>query len=762
MNLGGLVAGITVFTLIFFWVNDELSYDQFHEHKRVVYRVLGEMELEGGKLDLQASTCAPLADHLKDNFPEIQQSCRLRGVEFFLRYQDTGFYKKGIVADPSFFEIFTFPIAQGTLVEFENGTNKIIISQRLAQTYFGNENPIGKVFLIAGTDMQVAGVMTNVPNNSHLEFDYVIPFEFVKTIRMYSLEAWDFYFLNTYIKTDGSERHTLENKIKDVVNKHVPEARVHLKLQPLTDIHLRSTAVTSDIQGHGNIVYVYLFASIAFLILLIGAVNYSNLATAKSMTRSKEAGVRKVLGSTRFQLASYFFTESFFYCFTAFAVSSLFSWLLLPSFNELTGKQLVFDFFSPRIIWPLLGFNCLCALLGGLYPALALSAQSPVLVFKGMAKTGRKAVLLRRMLVVFQFSLSVGLMIGTLVVQQQLTYISQKDLGFNKEKVIAFTMVRKIRGNFAIIKNELLSLPAVKSVTANSDNISLNDSWTDELEWPGKKVDDKYIFFLLAVDPDFLETYQISTVEGRDLSSDIASDSAGLLLNEAAVSQMQLKDPVGTVIKYHNVPYTIIGVVKNFHFKSIHKKIEPLFLYIDPQYFYQISIRLNPGDLKEQIKAVEAVFKKYTPERPFDYTFVEDDIAKRYETENRIGKISGYFTVFAVFISCLGLLGIILFSTEQRAKELAVRKVLGASVAKLVLILSMEYVVMALAGFIIAAPLAYHFMQRWLSTFACRTALSGSVFLEAALFTLAVAWGTVAYRSFKAATENPVKSLRSE
>ena len=764
LNLTGLTIGLTVFTLIFLWVNDELSYDRFHANNKEIYRILGDQTVEGQKHNLMATTCAPLAEYLKTNFEEIKESCRVRGVEFFLKYNEEGFYKKGLIADPSFFKIFTFPLRQGSLSSFEEGANKIIISQQLAETYFGQSDAIGKVFVIAGTDVQVVGVMENVPTNSHLQFDYVVPLEFVKTIRMYSLDSWDLYFVSTYIKTTVTvtDIYTFENKIKNVINKNSPEAATSLRLQPLVNIHLKSSDINNDIKGHGNIVYVYSFASIAIFILIIASINYSNLATARSIKRSKETGVRKVMGSSRFQLASFFFSESIFYCLIAFAIALLLSWLLLPNFNSLAGKQLVFHFLSPTIIGSLLFFTFLCALLGGIYPALVLSGQNPVIVFKGMAKAGGKAILFRRVLVVFQFILSIGLLTGTLVVKQQLDYIAKKELGYEKDKVIAFSMVRKIRSNYATIKNELLALPAVKSVTANSANISFNDSWTDELVWPGKKPDEKRIFYQFVVDPDFLKTYNISLASGRDFSSEMVSDSSALLINEEAASQMGIVNPVGTAIKLHDIPYTIIGVVKNFHFKSIHKKIEPLIMFIDPMSFFQTSIKLNAGNLPEQIKSIEAIFKKLTPERPFDYTFVDEDIEKLYLTDNRTGKIFTYFSAFAIFISCLGLLGIILFVTEQRAKELAVRKVLGAPVFKLMKILSLEYVIMAGIGFCIEAPLMYYVMGKWLSNFAYRSELNIWVFLLAGLLTLLIAWLTVAYRSFQAATDNPVKSLRSE
>jgi putative ABC transport system permease protein len=762
INLLGLTVGFTVFTLIFLWVNDELSYDRFHKDYENIYRVVGNQLTDSTSENLMATTCAPLADYLKTNFGEVKESCRVRQSEFFMKYKDGGFYNKGIMADPSFFNLFSFPLKQGKLESFREGVDKVIISQRLAETYFGKADAMGKVFLIAGRDVVVVGVLEDVPSNSHLQFDYVIPIKFAEAVGLFELNQWTLYLLYTYIKTNPLAAVDLEEKIKDVIFKNDPEATTELKLQPLKNTHLKSATFSSDLNGHGNIIYVYLFSSIALFILVIASINYSNLATARSIKRSKETGVRKVMGSSRTQLVSFFLFESSLYCLLALSLAFFVSWLLLPHFNELVGKQLVLDLLSPTIILPLLFFTMLCAVVGGAYPALVLSGQNPAIVFRGMAKAGSRTVQMRRALVVIQFILSIGLLSGTFIIQRQLKYIETKNLGYEKEKIISFTMIRKIRQNYTSIKNELLALPAVKSVTANNQSISFNDYWTDSFSWEGKNPDDNRIFHQLIVDVDFLKTYNVALAAGRDFSGELVSDSSAMLINEETATQMGLVDPVNKVVKLQDKSYTIIGVVNNFHFKSIHKKIEPLLLYIEPTSFYQISIKLNNGNVPEQLRAIEAVFKKFTPDRPFDYTFLEDDIEKTYTTESRIGKIFVYFTSLAIFISCLGLLGIILFVTEQRAKELAIRKVLGSSVYKIVLLLSVEYIIMTIIGFAIATPLVYYAMDKWLNNFAYRAEIHFSLFLIAGGVAILITWLTVAYRSYQAATDNPVKSLRSE
>lgn len=762
LNLLGLALGFVVFILIFFWVNDELSFDVFHAQHKNIFRVINTQTGEEGKETKMATTCAPLAEYLKANFPEVHAACRARQTQFFLKYGEGGFYKFGMVADPSFFEVFSFPLTKGKLDDFKEGVDKIVISERLAKIFFGNEDALGKTFIIANRDVVVVGVMKDVPTNSHLQFDYVLPIRFLEAIQMFKLEDWNFFFLQTYLRVEKNAGADLSRKIVDLVKKNSNDRNTTLSLQTVADIHLKSGEISSDWQGKGNIMYVYLFSAIALVVLLIAAINYSNLATARAIRRSKEVGVRKVLGSNRVQLATYYFFESLLYAIVAFVLALGASWLLLPYFNALVDKQITFDILQLSIIGPLLLAIMLCAFFGGIYPALFLSAQNPTLVLKGAVVGGKRTVSLRRALVIGQFVVSAALLIGMLAVQQQMQFIQDKDLGFDKKDVIEFTMIRKVRSNYGIIKNELLAIPGIKGVTASSESISINESWTDEFDWAGKNPNIKPIFYQMAVDHDFVKFNQIQVVAGRDFSPDVVSDSTAVMINEEAFRQMGIEDAINQTVKLHGVNYTIVGVAKNFHFTSIHKKIEPLIFFIDPTSLFQIAIKLSPTGREEQIKAAEKVFKKFTPDRPFDYVFLEEQIAKNYKTEKRVEKVFEYFAGLAVFISCLGLLGIVLFVSEQRAKEIAVRKVLGASVFRLVELLTREYLIMAIVGFLIAAPLVYVGLGSWLDTFAYKMDIGIQLFLMGGGLTVCLAWVTVAYRAFRAASDNPIKNLRTE
>lgn len=762
INLTGLTVGFAAFILLFLWVNEEVSYDRFNKEFKQIFRVVGNTNNEKGDVYPVVLTPAPLAEYLTSNFEEVENACRVRSTEFFIRYEESGFYEVGLAADPSFFDVFSFPLKEGSLSGFETGTDKIMISQKMADRFFGKSEAVGKVFLIAGHDVMVTGVMENIPSNSHLQFDYVLPIKFLEEAGIDKLENWDYFQLHTYIRTKShTEVLRLNDQIKNILLKNSPESTTELTLQPLADIHLKSTHLSNDMNGRGNIQYVYIFSAIAIFILIVASINYSNLATARSIKRSKETGVRKVMGASRLQLAFFFLSESTLYCVLALGIALLASWLLLPGFNELTGKQLEFDFYSFEILVPLITSALLCALIGGIYPALMLSSQNPVIAFKGI-KAGNTSIILRRTLVVIQFILSISLLAGAFIIQDQVNYIHSRGLGYEKENVITFTALRKVRAQYSVFKHELLKLPEVKYVTANNENISEVDHWTDGISWEGKNPDTKIRFYQLAVDPDYLKTYSINLASGRDFLEANAADSSAILLNEEAIKKMGITDPLNKEVTLHDKKYTIIGIVEDFHFKSIHSPISPLVLYIDPSKFYQFSVKLNKGPLAEHVKAVETIAKKFAPERPFDYTFVDENISKLYQTEMRISSIFNYFSAFAIFISCLGLLGIVLFVTEQRTKELAIRKTLGAPVSNLMLLLSIEYFIMVATGFCISVPAIYFYMDKWLSNFAYRIDMSLWLFIKAGLCILLFAWLTIAYRAYKAAVSNPVDGLRSE
>jgi putative ABC transport system permease protein len=534
-------------------------------------------------------------------------------------------------------------------------------------------------------------------------------------------------------------------------------------VQPLHGIHLNSNHLNNDTTGRGNILYVYIFSAVGIFILIIASINYANLATARSIRRAKEAGVRKVIGANRLQLMMHFFSESLLYSLLAFLLAVVVSWLILPSFNELSGKAIEFELLNPTIYLPLLASVIFCSFLGGAYPALLLSALNPALVLKGYLKGGRGTIIFRRTLVVLQFVLAISFLAGTLVVQDQLEYIRARDLGFEKENILTFTANRNLRQQFDAFKAELLTLPGVLDVTATSSKLSNINESTDMVEWNGKNPEASVLFHILPVEQDFVKTFSMEVIEGRDFSPEFISDSSAVLINEEAAKQMGITEPLGKTITFgKRINNPIVGVIKDFNFKSAHKKIEPMLIYLDANEYYRIAVRLGAGNLVEHTEAVKDVFKKMNPNAPFEYVFLDEEIDQSYRDEERTSQIFSYLSALSIFISCLGLLGMVMFVTEQRAREVALRKVLGASTVHLTWLLTREFILLVLAAFAIAAPAMYYLGNLWLDNFAYRIEAGILVFVLAGLISLTVATLTVGFRSFKVALANPVDSLRSE
>jgi len=762
INLTGLIVGFTVFILIYFWVEHELSYDRFHHEHSIIFRVVENQVSENGLNYPVAVTPAPLAPYLKNTFPEVNEVCRLNNLNLVLRLEEKAFYQAGIVADPSLFRMFSFPTRLGETKSFESGVDKIVITEKLAKVYFGEANPVGKVLQMLDRDMLIVAVVENIPANSHLQFDFVIPFEFLKDKGYDDLTNWKSNQYHTYVKVEPQTDVGFGEKIRDAIVKNEPVIETEIALQSLTDIHLRSNLLNNDIQGHGNMQYIYISSALAIFILIVASINYANLATARSIKRSKEVGIRKVIGANRLQLVMHFFSESFLYCTLAFAVAVLLSWLLLPQVSDLSGKALEFKIFSKQILFPLLASVFFCAVLAGIYPALLLSSLNPVAVLKGNLKVGRSTIIFRRILVALQFVITISFLSGTFVVQNQLNFIRKRNLGFEKENILTFSTTRKIRSQYQTFKNELLALNGVKNVTATSTQLSLSDESTDNVYWEGKNPDTDLLFHLLKVDFDFVKTLSIQLAAGRDFSDQIASDSMAVLLNEEAIRQMRLTNPINKQFKIGARAGTIIGIVKDFNFKSAHKKIEPIVIYIEPESFYETAILLDKGNLNDQVKSVETVFKKFTPGSPFEYSFLDEDINMSYQNEERTGKIFNYLAGISVFISCLGLLGIVMFVTEQRAKEVAVRKVLGASVIQLMYMLTIEFIVLVTIAFVIATPITWYITSFWLKDFAYHVNPSVFVFALAGLISLTITWLTIGYKSFQVSRTSPVDSLRND
>ncbi|MBT1689826.1 ABC transporter permease [Dawidia soli] len=757
LNIAGLAIGLTAFILIFLWVKSELSYDRFNDRAHQLYRVVENQYYANNEVFPVAVTPGPLGPHLKETFPDVVSATHLMPITFMLQSNELAFYHSGMMVHPVFLDMFSYTFAKGSAKKALSKVEDLVITESLAKKYFGNEDPIGKVFRIHNNDFTVSAVLHDVPEMSHLKFDYLVHYDAYKRFGWTFPQNWNSNNGYTYVMLRPETDHeAMTGKIRGVLQKQNVTYKVDLFLQPLTSIHLHSN-FTADVSGHGDIQYVYIFSFAGIFILLIACINFMNLSTAKSAQRSKEVGMRKAIGAQRSQLIRQFLFESIVLSFIALGIALVLVETLLPAFNLVSGKQLEFHPASSVVLLTLPAVTLMTGIIAGSYPAFFLSGFNTVSVLKGTSKTGRGAVMFRKILVTAQFCISILLITGTIVVFDQLNFIRSKKLGFEKQNVVGFTPLPD-REKFKDFKEALLATGGVSAVTISSNNLTYVASSGADFEWEGKTSDKKVLLHTLAVDPDFVETFQIKMVEGRDFSSDIASDGSAVILNEEAIRQMGIEDPVN---KRWGEKGKIIGVIKDFHFKSVHEKIEPLVIFNDIGYG-KIYARLNGPNAQESIAAIERTFSKFAPDHPFEYSFLDDDFDHLYTAEQRTGRLFNYFACIAIFVSCLGLFGLVMFATEQRTKEIGVRKVLGASVSSVVTLISVDFIKLVLMANIITIPVSLYAMNRWLSGFAYHVDIHWTTFAIAGVTSVGIALITMAYQSLKAAWTNPVKALRAE
>lgn len=755
INVAGLTVGLSAFILIALWVQDELSYDRFHEKADRIYRVVENQYYTNSELFTVAVTPAPLSAHLKTDFPEIENTFRAQPTWFLFSQGNKKINEPGLMADPAILDILSFPILKGDPKTALSDLTSIILTEKLARKYFPAEEPVGKIIHVSDTDFKITAVIADVPENSHLSFDFLVSFELIKKNGWDSLEDWDSnsYFTYALLREDASLQE-VNDKIRDEIKKNINDSGTELYLQPLTRIHLHSN-FTADIGGHGDIQYIYIFSAVALFILIIGCINFMNLSTARSVKRAREVGMRKVIGAHRMQLAGQFLAESIILSFIALILAVIACQVLIPVFNEIAGKSLVLSLQSSQLWMLLISTSLITGLVAGSYPALYLSSFKPVNVLKGAFKTGQGAVVFRQVLVVIQFTLSIVLITGTILIYDQLSFIRDKKLGFEKENVISFWGRLP---NYQSFRNELLTHPEIASITTTSGDLTSVITSSNRHEWEGKDPDHQVLLHQLSVDYDFIKAFKIDLAAGRDFSQELASDSSAYILNEEAVRQMGLQDPVG---KRFNQG-TIIGVVKDFHFKSVREKIEPLVMFIWLEGYSKVYIKLAPGKVQQGLAITEEAYAKFNPDKPFEYSFLDEDFDQQYRAEQRTGVLFNYFAFVAIFISCLGLFGLVMFATEQRTKEIGIRKVLGASLQNVILLISTDFIKLVLVANVIAVPIAWHSMHRWLDSFAYHVDMRWTTFLIASVAAVLIAWLTMSYQSVKAASANPVESLRSE
>jgi putative ABC transport system permease protein len=639
------------------------------------------------------------------------------------------------------------------------------LTEEMAAKYFGDEDPIGKTIKADNQwDFQVTGVMKNIPSNSHLQFDFLIPFIFGRELN-YTVDRWGNSQFRTYvqIQTGVPVQEVIQKISGHLFEKPTIEKDARLNLQPLTRIHLYSNYEFDS--AHGDITYVTLFSIVAFFILLIACINFMNLATARSGNRAKEVGMRKVAGAHKTDIIKQFYGESILLAFIALLFAVIFVWLLLPAFNNLAAKELSMNITGNLSI--LLGLLCIAMLTGiisGSYPALFLSTFQPVMVLKGLRLSGSKGSVFRKILVVFQFSLTILLIICTTGVYNQINYMRNKKLGYNKEHMIYFGMRGDMREKFDSVKNELLQNPNILGVTASSNVPTYGYTFSNSLwRWEGQSPDEEILMRAVFIDVDYFKTFGMEIAEGRSFSKEFPTDATeAIMVNEEAVKAMGMEFPIGQRLSIGDNNFKIIGIVKNYHFRSLRQEIDPLILIYSPENSRALFARLKSEQIPQTIGYIENAWKKFAPGYPFNYRFLDEALDGLYRSEQRIGTLFRYFSILAILISCLGLLGLASFMAEQRTKEIGIRKVLGATASNIVALLSKEFTKWVIVANIIAWPIAYFALDKWLQSYAYKTNVALWSFILSGALALLIALATVSYQSIKAALANPADSLRYE
>lgn len=773
INIGGMAIGLTAFGLITLHLANELSFDRYHKDADRIYRVVSHAKFTGGNFDITA-TPSPFAATLKRDYPEVEETVRIdKEGGGILGYNNNYFKEDAIIfADSTFFTIFSYTFLYGDKNTALNQPQSIVITYTLAKKLFSDPSKaLGKnVYFENKYATRVTGVIQDIPSNSNLLF---------KAIRSFpsNLQGdWGQLTLITYIKLKaGADIKNLSAAMPRFIKKYIiPEYSIqlgklqyNLEFQPLTSIHLHSN-LQYELSDNGSMTYIYVFSIIGILILLIAVINYINLSTAQAFTRLKEIGVRKVTGSSKTQLLTLFFTDSVLISAIATLIAFVLILTAMPWYNQITGIEIDIWHFGIPIIPAIILFSIFLGLISGIYPALFLSGFRLIPALKGEASKHGGTILFRRSLVIFQFIITICMISASLIIYKQLGYVMKKDLGFNKDQLLTFHLESNdARKKLSAFKSQLLTSPYVKSVAgtglAIGNNLTgLTSYQVNATEDPEQK---SRLSHILSIDEDYLPTLGLSLVAGRNYSKQLAADKdRSIIVNETLAKDAGLENPIGKEIFVDDSPYNIIGVVKDFNFASLQNRIEPLVLSLPKEQSENdnLYLRIDGKNVPEALQFIERTYKKFDTGSPFLYTFLDDDFARQYNTERRQGTLILGFTYLSIIIACLGLFGLVTFMVEQRIKEIGIRKVLGASVVSLLKLLSIDLLKLVLLAAMIAFPIAWWAMQKWLEDFAFRIELDGSIFLIAGVSATLIALLTISIQSIKAALSNPVKNLKTE
>ncbi len=776
INIAGLSLGITCCLLIMLWVYDELSFDRFHENAKNLYRVEQDYFYSGETYHV-FPTPYPMGPGIKAEVPEIVEQTRYRRLgNVLVKYREKAFFENAASAvDPSFLQMLSYPFIWGNPETALNEPASLVVSEEIAVKYFGSENPIGKSITINNKyAFTIMGVFRNVPTNSFLQFEILVPFEFTKQTGQYQ-ESWSNNSITTLVQLhENSSIQEVNKKITDIRHRHVADTftdpdrlrqfntapMTQVMLIPLTDVHLRRYAGSG--QPSGVMIYIYVFTIIALVVLLIACINFMNLSTARSAGRAKEVGLRKVVGAVKANLIRQFYSESILQACLALMFAGLLTVLVLPQFNALVGKDFsIKSLLQLKFVVGMITITLVTGICAGSYPALFLSAFQPVQVLKGVFSAELKNSLFRKILVLIQFTFSILLLISTGIVYRQISYMQNMKLWYDKAHVIYIPLRGDTRELYKAFKEVLRNDPNVLNISGSWQRPANLGADSGGAEWEGKDPELDIRVCVNVVDFDYVETMKIEMVEGRAFSKTFTTDTSGaFLINEELLRIMGKETAVNERFNFWGIDGTIVGVMKNFHFKSLHAEIEPLVVIANTNYINYALIRVASGDISAGIKTVQSAWERFIPNYPFEYHFLDQAVESMYQNEKTMKTLIQLFAILAILIACLGLFGLASFSAEQRTKEIGIRKVLGASVSGIVLLLSKEFTKWILVANIIAWPAAYFTMNNWLQSFAYRTDIEIWTFVFSAAIALAIALLTVSYQSVKAALANPVEALK--
>ena len=767
INIAGLAIGITCSILILLWVADETSYDKFHPKADRLYQVWVKAFFDG-KISSWTSVPLPTYEAFKTANSNISRMAVTDwGGSHLLTVNENRIIKNGFWVSEEFLEMFEFKLLKGDATQVLDDPKSIVITESAAKALFGDEDPINQVIRVDNEhELKVTGLLKDIPTNSSFEFDFLMPWKYREQSNEWvrkNTTNWGNYSFQVFAELNDPANHAaVENSVRMMLQEHgETETKPEYFLYPLLRWRLHSN-FENGVETGGMSDYVQMFTVIAIFIIVIACINFMNLATARSERRAREVGIRKSVGSRKHELILQFLVESTFISFIAYAIAILMAQLLLPYYNDLVQKKLFIDYTSSSFWIFSLGMILLTGIISGSYPAFYLSAFQPVKVLKGKPTIGKGASTPRKILVTLQFGFSILLIIGTIVIYQQIQLVKGRTLGYDQENLMAINYTKEIDKNYRAIKLELLASGAVESVTKSNSSITDINS-NNFLGWPGKPEDLRVIFTTIATEYDYTKTMGIKVLEGRDFSEDFKSDTASILINKAALQLMNLKDPIGTELDLWGGKRKLIGVVDDVLMGSPYQPVKPMFVILDPEWIDAVTVRLKKtNDLQASINTVKGIFEKYSPAYPFEYRFADVEFQKKFTTINLTSTLASLFASLTIIITGLGLFGLASFTAEQRTKEIGIRKVLGASVSGLVGMMSKDFSKLVIISFMISAPVAWWLLTKYLERYPIRTGIAWWVFPVTGLIALIFAIAIVSTQAFKAAKSNPVNSLRSE